>query len=258
MKPHLALVLVPAVLAALVLGPPAAAAAPAGKKVDARALLTRVDDLFRGKSSRAVLTMKVKTDRWERNLKIEALSEGTDKSLIEILEPAKERGITTLKVGDNLWNYLPKVDRTIKVPAAMMSSSWMGSHFTNDDLVKESRLSDDYTYEITSQPDQDPKGQYVITLTPKPNAPVVWGRVEAFIDAKDELPVKVLYYDEKGKLVRTLDYSDVTKIDGRELPATMTLHPADKPDEFTRIHYDQLQLGVDLPQGSFSLQALRR
>lgn len=246
--PLLALVLVPLL--------PALAAPP--KAPDARELLTRVDDLFRGKSSRSTLTMKVKTDRWERNLKIEALSEGTDKSLMKILEPAKERGITTLKVGDNLWNYLPKVDRTIKVPAAMMSSSWMGSHFTNDDLVKESRLSDDYTYEITSQPDQEPMGQYVITLTPKPNAPVVWGRVEAFIDAKNELPTKVLYYDEKGALVRTLTYSDVKEVEGRRLPTTMTLRPEDKPDEYTRIHYDDLQFDVDLPPSTFSLQSLRR
>jgi len=242
------------VVLAMIFAPvPAHAMDPEVKK-----LLDRIDDMFRGTSSKATLSMHIKTANWERNLKIEVMSQGKDKALIKILEPAKEKGITTLRVGDNLWNYLPKVDRTIKVPAAMMSSSWMGSHFTNDDLVQESRLSDDYDAKMTSKPDQAPKGFYVITLIPKPNAPVVWGKLVAKIDAKNDLPVEEAYYDEKGKLVRTLTFSNVKEIDGRKLPTRMTLVPAEHPKEETTMTYDDLHIGVDLPPRTFSLQALRQ
>jgi outer membrane lipoprotein-sorting protein len=237
---------------AVLLAPgPARAADP-----ELQRLLDRIDDLFRGTSSEATLSMHIKTSSWERNLKLSVKSQGKDKALIKILEPAKEKGITTLRVGDNLWNYLPKVDRTIKVPAAMMSSSWMGSHFTNDDLVKESRLTDDYDATVTTRP-QDHKGLWVITLVPKPNAPVVWGKLVAKVDAADELPTEETYYDEKGKLVRTLTFSDVKTIDGRRLPTTLTLVPTEHPGEETTLHYDELHLGVELPESTFGLQALR-
>ncbi len=225
---------------------------------EVKRLLDRVDDLFRGKSSEATVEMHVKTSSFERHLKIRVMSQGKDKALIRILEPAKEKGVTTLRVGDNLWNYLPKIDRTIKVPAAMMSSSWMGSHFTNDDLVQESRFSDDYDATMTAKPGAKGKGDYVITMIPKPNAPVVWGKVVVSIDGKTALPKVVRYYDEKGKLVRTMTYSDVKDIDGRQLPTTMKLVPEEHPGEYTTLHYDTLRIGADLPPRTFSLQALRR
>lgn len=218
-------------------------------------LLNASDDVFRGAKSRAVIEMQVKTDRYERSMKMEAWSEGTESSLIRIVEPAKEAGVTTLKVGDNIWNYLPKVDRTMKIPAGMMGGSWMGSHFSNDDLVKESRMSEDFDGKIIGRPESG--GEWVIELIPKPTAAVVWGKVVARINA-DLLPTRIEYYDEKGALARTMLFEEVGLLGGRTVPKSMVLMPADKPDEYTRVRYLELDFDSPIPEGTFTLQALKR
>jgi hypothetical protein len=220
-------------------------------------LLEATDDVARGESSIAVMEMHVKTDRYERTMKMRAYAEGTEKSLVRILEPAKDAGITTLKVGENLWNHLPKVDRTMKVPKGMMSGSWMGSHVTNDDLVRESRLSEDYTYQLTSRPDAEGQGNYVIELVPRPDAPVVWGKVVVEV-RPDKIPVSVRYYDESGALVRTMTWSQVKEIEGRQVPTVMRIEPADDPGEFTELRYQSIDFDADIPPGTFSRQALER
>jgi len=219
-------------------------------------LLAATDDVARGESSRATVEMHVKTSRYERTMKMRAFSEGTEKSLIRILEPAKDAGIATLKVEENLWNYLPKVDRTMKVPAGMMSGSWMGSHFTNDDLVRESRLSEDFTYSIVKKPDNG-DGNYVIECVPKPDAPVVWGKVVVTV-TPEKVPVKIEYYDEKGNLVRTMEFSDVQQVDGRSVPMKFRIVPHDKPGEYTEMTYSELELNPELDSQLFTLQALKK
>jgi hypothetical protein len=140
----------------------------------------------------------------------------------------------------------------------MMMANWMGSHFTNDDLVKESRLSEDYDSEITFEGDRDGEEIYEITLIPKPDAPVVWGRIE-FTVLKDELmPLKGLYFDEDGVLVRTMTFSDIRVMAGRRIPAVMELIPEDKPGERTVITYGSLELGLNLKPDFFSRQTLTR
>lgn len=212
---------------------------------------------MRGESSVATMQMHVKTKRYERTMKMKSWSKGAERTLIRILEPAKDAGVATLKVEDNLWNYLPKVDRTMKVPAGMMSGAWMGSHVNNDDLVRESRFSDDFTWTVDERPGEDGTGHWVITLTPRPDAPIVWGRVVVTISA-DRLPEKTVYYDEDGERVRTMTFSDVTEVDGRKVPMTFRVEPADKPGEFTEMRYTELEFGVDLPDRTFTLQALKQ
>lgn len=223
---------------------------------EVEALLRHTDDLFRGTASRAVVEMQVKTRRYERSMKMEAWSKGQDRSLIRILEPAKDAGVTTLKVGDNLWNHLPRVDRTMRVPAGMMSGSWMGSHFTNDDLVQQTRLSDHFTFDIQERPDGG-QGRWVVELTPKPTAPVVWGKVRHEVGA-DKVPQRTQYFDERGRLVRTMTFEEVGELAGRTLPKVMRLQPADQPEEFTIMRYRELELDIDLSDSFFSLQNLRR
>lgn len=221
-----------------------------------RELLTGSDDLFRGSSSTATMIMEVKTARYERTVTMQSWTKGTEKSLVRIMEPAKDRGVATLKVDDNIWNYLPKADRTMKVPASMMSGSWMGSHITNDDLVQESRLSEDFTYTLTRSPEQGDDG-YTVELVPKPDAPVVWGRIVATFRA-DKLPSSMTYHDEDGTLVRTMTYDGYQEISGQLMPTQFSVVPADKPDEYTRIRYEDLEFGVDIPDSTFTKQALNR
>jgi hypothetical protein len=220
-------------------------------------LLLATDDAARGDQSMSVISMQVKTDRYERTMKMQAWSKGTEKSLMRILEPEKDAGVTTLKVEDNLWNYLPKVDRTMKVPSGMMSGSWMGSHFSNDDLVRDSRLSEDFTCAFTGRP-ADSGGNYVITCTPKPDAAVVWGKVAATV-RPDKVPVQVEFWDEANVLVRTMAYGNVKDVGGgRMMPLEMTLTPHDKPGEYTKMVFETLDLTVQLDDGMFSLQSLQQ
>ena len=215
-------------------------------------LLDATDDVNRGQSSTSTIEMQVKTKRYERTITMQSWSRGEEDSLIRILSPAKDAGTTTLKVGDDMWNYIPKIDRTMKIPPGMMSGSWMGSHFSNDDLVKSNRLSNAFTYEKESLVD----GVYTIVCTAKPDAAVVWGKVVVKVRA-DKVPVEVRYFDEDGELARTMTFSDVQDFDGRTVPATMLLKPADKPDEFTRISTKSLDFDVQLNERTFSLQALK-
>jgi len=220
-------------------------------------LLDATDDVTRGASSHGRVTMQVKTDRYERTMQMEVWSRGTEESLIRILAPAKEKGVSTLKVGDNIWNYLPKVDRTLKIAGAAMSGAWMGSHISNDDLVKSSRLTDDFTWTVSEEPGPDGTGRWVIELVPRPDAPVVWGKVVVQI-RHDKQPEQIAYFDEKGKLVRTMRFLEIQEMSGRTFPTVMRVEPADAPGEFTQIQYEQMEFDIELPDRTFSLQALKR
>jgi outer membrane lipoprotein-sorting protein len=227
-----------------------AQAEPAGP--DLAALLAKVDDNARGGSSHATVTMEVKTRRYARTLTMESWSEGTDKSLIRILSPARDAGVSTLLVGDNLWNYLPRVGRTMKVPSAMMSGSWMGSHFSNDDLVHETRLSEDFSFALA--PEQPAEG-HTIRCTPKPDTPVVWGHIDVTV-RPDGVPLEQAFYDEGGRRVRTMAFGDIQTVGGTAMALEIRVTVADKPEEFTRVRFERLEVDVDFDDSLFTLQAL--
>jgi outer membrane lipoprotein-sorting protein len=224
----------------------------------AKEILERVDDLWRGESSFAEMTMEIRTEHYERSMKLKAWSLGKDRSLMLITYPPKDRGVATLKVDKDIWNYLPRVNRVIRVPSSMMMANWMGSHFTNDDLVKESRMSEDYESEVTFEGTRNGADIYELTLIAKPDAPVVWGRIEISVVQSTLIPIRSLYYDEEGVLIRTMRFGDVRMLGGREVPAVMTLIPEDKPEERTVITYDSLDLDLDLDADFFSRANIAR
>ena len=232
---------------------PAAAQAP-GERTP-RQILDRFDDLYRGDSSHAVLAMTVVTGHWTRELRLEAWSQGREKSLFRILSPRKERGTATLKSGRQMWNYLPKVDRVIKVPSSMMAGSWMGSHFTNDDLVKESRMADDYDFEYGEAPGE---GEIAIVCIPEPDAAVVWGKVVIRMRSADWMPVAVEYFDEDMEPARTMSFGDYREVGERLLPLRMRIAPADEPEEHTEIRYEEIEFDLPLAEDLFSLRSLRK
>jgi Outer membrane lipoprotein-sorting protein len=232
-------------------------ASPSGAQDSARSVIERVDRILRGDSSHGVATMEVVTENWQREVTMEIWSLGTDYSLIRILAPAREAGTATLMADNDIWNYLPKVDRTIKVPASMMGGAWMGSHFTNDDLVKESQLIEDYDIETSFDGDLDGVAVWEFTLRPKPESAVIWGHIEFRVRQSDDMPLLARYYDEDGDLVRTLTYSEFRNLGNRVVPAVMTLVPQDKPGERTTVRYEELEFDVALDPSFFSLQNLR-
>ncbi|MBI5844033.1 MAG: outer membrane lipoprotein-sorting protein [Deltaproteobacteria bacterium] len=231
--------------------------APA-KELSAQEILDYVDDLYRGKSSQGRMTMTIVTAQWKRSLSIEFWAKGKENSLMRITAPAKEKGTATLRVGNDMYNYLPKVKRTIKLPSSMMSASWMGSHFTNDDLVKESRFTDDFTFKITGRSTEGGAPVAEITCIPKPDAAVVWGKVVVYARISDYIPLRSLYYDEDGKLARTMAFSELGKTGDRMIPKVLTITPQDKPKEMTVVRYDDIRYDVKLADDLFSLRTLEK
>lgn len=226
-------------------------------KERAAKILREVDDLWRGESSHAVISMMVITGHYTRKMKLEAWSKGKDSSLVIILTPLREKGTASLKSGTSVYSYLPKTDRTIRLTAGMMMSSWMGSHFTNDDLVKESRLSDDYETDITFEGDRDGSRIIEFTLIPKPDAAVVWGKI-VYMVRSDHLPLKALYFDEDMELIRTMTFDKPKVMDDRLFPTVLRVTPHDKPDEFTELVYEKMKFNIDLDDAFFSIASLKR
>ncbi len=226
--------------------------------VRAKEILRQVDDMWRGTSSHTVLSMKVRTEHYTRNLRIEGWSKGKEKSLVRILKPLKEKGVATLKSGNSIYSYLPRTDRTIRLTSGMMMGSWMGSHFTNDDLVKESRMEEDYDPVITFEGNRNDQDIIEFSLTPRPDAAVVWGKVSLTVLAEGFLPLIQNYYDEDMKIVRTMHFSKIDNLAGRKVPTVMRIVPIDKPDEYTELIYQEMELGIKLENSFFSLAHLKR
>jgi hypothetical protein len=244
-------------IVSMLVGLPALAVEPKPHTPEfARALLDRIDDMYRGAQSHGVLEMEVKTRHWTRSMSIESWSKGKDYSLVRILEPKKDRGTATLKDKHDLFTYLSNTGRTVKISGAMMGGSWMGSHFTNDDLVRDTRLADDY--EVTQQPDDKLDGTpvYRFDLIPKPNRPIVWGKVEVLVRISDEQPLKETYFDEDKKPVRELDLGELKTIGGKTIPTIMTMKPLDGSGEYTRVTWKELRFDVNLDAGFFSVRNL--
>jgi outer membrane lipoprotein-sorting protein len=223
----------------------------------ARDIVDRVDRLMRGESSLGTVTMDVVTEHWSRTMEMRIWSLGTDYALIRILAPRKDAGTATLRAGNDIWNYLPRVDRTIKIPTSLMGAAWMGSHFTNDDLVKESRMIEDYDITIAFDGPREGIEVWEFDLAPKPEAAVIWGGIRLEVRQHDLMPVWMRYYDERGDLVRTLTFSEYSRMGGRQVPALMEVLPEDKPGERTTVRYSDLEFDIGLDESFFSLRSLR-
>ena len=228
------------------------------EELSSQAILDKIDKMWRGESSRGTFSMKIKTAHWERNLRIKSWTKGLDYTLIRIEYPKKEKDVSTLKVKNNLWNYLPKIKRVIKVPSSLMMGSWMGSHFTNDDLVKESTLVNDYYHRITFEGEREGQGVYELTLFPKEEAAVVWGKIIILMRKRDLIPLYEVFFDEKEKPVRKMIFNDVKMMGGRLLPTKMTVVPYDKPGEFTEVIYIEIAFDMEILDTFFSLRNLTR
>lgn len=220
---------------------------------EAVALLKQVDELFRSKSSIATMKMQILTPNWQRTLEMKSWTQGMDDTFIRVLSPRKDRGVATLKKDTEMWNFFPKINKVIKVPPSMMMGSWMGSDFTNDDLVREVSLVKEYQVTKTLESDH-----YRLTLTPKESTVTVWGKIEIVINQHNLLPVSQSYFNDKGEKVRTMTFSQIRDFQGKKMPAMMTMVPLNKTGHKTVIEYVDAQFDVELGDNIFTLRNLQR
>lgn len=218
------------------------------------AIIKKVEHNIQSDSGYSKITMTVTTARGDRTMKMESWNRGHEKSFIKVLYPKQDRGITFLKVDTTMWQYVPKIEKTIKIPSSMMMQSWMGSDFTNDDMAKESSIVDDYHAQISFE---DPH-KYTLTLFPKPDAAVVWGKIVLEVAKEHFVPLRAIYYDEDGAQQRILYYSDVKQYGDHYLPTVMTLIPQNKKSNKTVVTMEEVNFDIVIDDERFTKNALVR
>jgi len=223
---------------------------------EAKDIIKKLEKNLRGDYMYSTMSMIVTSKRGKRTVKIESWSKGNDKSFIKILYPKKDKGITFLKIDNQMWQYIPKIERTIKIPPSMMLQSWMGSDFTNDDMVKESSLEEDYNAKLLSRR----TNSATIELIPKEDAAVVWGKIIIDVDLKNAVPVKETFYDDMMKKVRVMTFSKIEQHGTHRVPMVMELKPLDvnKKKNRTKIIFEKVNFDAKIDSSYFTKQALKR
>jgi len=225
---------------------------------DATAIVQKANDLVMGKTSKGLMTMTIERPTWSRTVSMKSWSQGNDYYLILITEPARDKGQVFLKRNTDMWNWMPTISRMIKIPPSMMSQSWMGSDFTNDDLVKMNSIVEDYTHKIIGDEKIGGYDCHKIELIPKENAAVVWGKIIMWIDKSEYFEMKMEYFDEDMNLVNTQTASNVTQFGDRKLPAHLEMIPADKEGHKTILDMKDMEFNTDIPESFFSQQNMKR
>ena len=216
-------------------------------------IIDQMEQLYRGSSSDSKITMVIETPRYQRSMQMSGQSMGREFGFFRILSPKKDRGIATLKRDEEMWNYFPKINKVIKVPPSMMMGSWMGSDFTNDDLVKETQLIDAYDIQMTETDDQ-----YRFTLTPKEQTVTVWGSIDYVVSKSPLLPLSQSFFDDQGEKIRVMTFSAPKEIGGRLMPSILEIEPLNKPGHRTRVIYDEIVFDPPgITEQTFSMRNLK-
>ncbi len=225
--------------------------------LDVKAIIKAVDELYRSQTSHADIEMQIVTPHWERTLSLAIWTKEMDKTFILIKSPKKEKGVATLRIGNEMWNYLPKTNKVMKVPPSMMMGSWMGSDFTNDDLVKESSMIEDYTYELITPADAQPDHLY-IQLLPKEDSPIVWGKLIVAIRVSDRIPVWQHFHDEAGRLTRVMNFKEIKSFDGKTIPSVMEMIPQNKEGHKTVVRFVDAAFDKGIDKKIFTRRNLQK
>jgi outer membrane lipoprotein-sorting protein len=220
-------------------------------------IVQQSDQAMRGDSSYTESTMEIIRPDWTRSMTMKSWTKGTDLSLVLVTAPAKDKGSASLKRQREMWNWVPSIERVIKIAPSMLSQSWMGSDFTNDDLINQSSIVVDYQHQLKGEDVFDGDKVWVIDAVAKPDAPVVWSKVTLWISKSTYLQRKVEFYDEFEERVNVMTTYDVKELGGRKLATRMEMQPLDKPKNKTVLITHQAQFDFDIDDGFFSQQQMK-
>jgi outer membrane lipoprotein-sorting protein len=238
------------VLAILLANPLCAAA------MDARELVERAMDHWRGLTSYSEMNMTIHRPDWERSMTMRSWSKGDELSLVRVVEPRKDAGNGTLLDDGTMWTFSPKINRVIKVPSSMMSQSWLGSDFSNKDIAKSTDIIDQYDHELVAQTERDGHVFYTIRSVPHEDAAVVWGK-EVLTVRDDYVLIEQQFWDQDDRLVKSLLTLDVGEMGGRPVARVMRMGKVDAPDEWTQLTVLAVEFDIELPDSLFTLSNLR-
>ena len=221
-------------------------------------IIKKADDKTRGLSSQGTMTMTVIRPDWTRTITMKSWSKSRDYSLVVITAPAKDKGQVFLKIKTEMWNWVPSIDKTIKIPPSMMLQSWMGSDYTNDDLVKQSSIVVDYTHKLLGREKVRDMDCFKIELTPLPDAAVVWGKVIMWVTVNGFDVWMAEYYDEDSKLVNVSNNYEIKRMGDRDIPTRLEIIPQNKKGQKTVLHIDEMKFNLSLDENFFSLQNMKK
>ncbi len=231
----------------------------AQQELSAKEIIKKADDKTKGEeSSIAIMTMQIVRPDWTRTVQFKSWGKGTESSLTLITAPAKEKGQTFLKRGNEMWNWNPKISRMIKLPPSLMSQGWMGSDYTNDDILKESSIVKDYTHELVGTEEVAGRDCYKIKMIAKEDANVVWGSQVRWVDKTEYMILKAERYDEEDYLIRTELGLEMKVMDGRLIPSRMEIIPAEEEGHKTVVVIDEIQFNKPIKESFFSQQNMKR
>lgn len=224
----------------------------------AEEIVQKAYDKMYGESSYSEMEMKIIHTDWERTIKFKSWTLGTEYSLTLVTYPAREEGKTFLKRNDQMWRWSPVINRMIKLPPSMMSQGWMGSNYTNDDIMNESSIVEDYIPEILGEETINGHDCHKIRLQPKEDAPVVWGGIITWITKQGFNQLRAEYYDEEGKLIKTHNLSDMKILDGRNIPTTFEIVPENEEGQRTVVKILDINFDTGYNEPFFSFQNMKQ
>lgn len=229
-----------------------------GQELSAVDIIKKADEKVRGKTNHTKMEMQIIRPTWNRTISMKSWSNGLDYSMTYITAPAKDKGQVFMKRETEMWNWMPSIGRMIKIPASMMSQGWMGSDYTNDDILKESSIVRDYNHSIAKEETIEGFTCYKIQMIPKEEAAVIWAKVFKWITKDEFIQIKSEYYDEDDDLVKSDFGYDFEKMDGRVIPTRIEIVPADGEGKKTVIFLKEVQFDIELPTSYFSQQNMKR
>ncbi|MCB9476968.1 MAG: outer membrane lipoprotein-sorting protein [Deltaproteobacteria bacterium] len=230
----------------------------AEESITADRIIKKADELARGETSYSEITMRVTTKHWDRQMSLKSWTKGTEKAFIVITAPARDAGTTFLKRGNQMWQYLPKIERKIKIPPSMMLQSWMNSDFTNDDLARADSMVTDYEHKIVGSEVIDDNEAWKIESIPHEDAPVYWGKLVSLVQKSDFVLRRTEYYDQDMELTKVLSLDDVKTIDGRHIATHYVMDNKSKPGNKTILDFDKINFDVKVDEDTFSEGNLTR
>lgn len=230
------------------------AAAVFSDAITGQQIMKEMEQRMRGNSSQGRIKMEI--PKTGRELIADFWMEGANNTLIKIVEPAKQSGQVTLKSGKMLWIYDPKIEKLAKISPAYLVKTWEGSDFTYDDMIKATTIVNDYKHRLAGTEIVQDKELWKIESVPNPGVPVLWGKL-IFLVGKDFLPRRQDFYDEKGRLVKTLEFSEFRTMGGRLFPAEWKMTDMTKTGSFSVIKYQKISFNLPIKPNTFSLKSLQ-
>jgi len=225
---------------------------------DANEIIKSMEENFRGSNNISTMKMSIVRPKHKREITLKSWNIGEELSLVRIQNPAREKGVSFLKRDKEIWNWMPSIERVIKMPPSMMMQSWMGSDFTNDDLVRSSSIVDDYEAEIIEEEEIDGHACYKIQMKPKEGTDILWGKVLTWITIEDNLQLRSEFWDEDDYLVNVIEMSGIKEMDGRTITTKMVMSPEEEDGLSTIIEFLEIDFDAEIEESFFTVQNMKR